>query len=853
MPLLEIATAQASLQNHLGPIRLCKVLSSPFAFYDEKRLLSIGKAFHFPIKVNLRQKSTPQTKAVAPLEPKLAEHEEDWKRSGGNSNIAGADLDASAGVVESPREEWKDLDEKERVRRIKISKANRGLTPWNKGRKHSPETIERIREKTRVALQDPKVKEKLANHGLPHSKATRKKIASGAQMAWKKRREKLMLRESCLFEWQNLIAEASRRGCAGEEELQWDSYGIISEQLRLEWLESVEQRKMNPKPHPNTGVPKPPEQIRKIAQAIAAKWTDPEYRERVAAGLSKYHDIGTAQASLQNRRLCKVLSSPFTFYDEKRLLSTGKTFHFPRKVYFQRKSTLQIKAVATLEPKLVERKEDGKRSGGNPKSGGADLDVSAGVVESRREKWKDLSDRELSRRIKISKANKGITPWNKGRKHSPETIARIREKTRLAMQNPKIKKKLANHGHAQSEETRNKIGIGVRIGWKKRQKKLMLQESCHFEWQNLIAEASRRGCAGEEELQWDSYGIIREQLQLEWLESVEQKKRNPKPHGNRRAPKSPEQRRKIAEAIAAKWADPEYRERVCDGIAKYHGTPVGVEPRKRPNNSTQTRRREGGEERHVDRGTPEDDPIQKMILRRSKEPSFKDPQASSNLRMIKKIRAARAAKEAKKDRTVKKARSLIAKAEKAAKALEVAARRNPNAQASLVETRKLLAEAIQLIESIDTGLDVADKSVERSTVMPPGHVSPNGKEGDIGNGRLERVDFKEASGTSVLASGKDLVGNLTLHEIRNSGQPELLRTTSSRYGFSPITLEHSGSSNQLSQLELNWKAKYEENPQPNGTKLQVVEGEMPPKSVVATKKWVRGRLVDVSGGDTVSL
>lgn len=48
-------------------------------------------------------------------------------------------------------------------------------------------------------------------------------------------------------------------------------------------------------------------------------------------------------------------------------------------------------------------------------------------------------------------------------------------------------------------------------------------------------------------------------------------------------------------------------------------------------------------------------------------------------------------------------RLLIAEAENAVKALEVYATSNPSAQSSLVETRKLIAEAIQSIESIKTG------------------------------------------------------------------------------------------------------------------------------------------------------
>lgn len=107
-----------------------------------------------------------------------------------------------------------------------------------------------------------------------------------------------------------------------------------------------------------------------------------------------------------------------------------------------------------------------------------------------------------------------------------------------------------------SDETRVKIGVGVRMGWQRRRKKLMVQERCCLLWQNLIAEASRKGFFGEDELQWDSYEIMDEQLRKEWLESVEMRKTMPRPKGSRRAPKSPEQRRKISEAISAKWADP---------------------------------------------------------------------------------------------------------------------------------------------------------------------------------------------------------------------------------------------------------------------------------------------------------
>ena len=110
--------------------------------------------------------------------------------------------------------------------------------------------------------------------------------------------------------------------------------------------------------------------------------------------------------------------------------------------------------------------------------------------------------------------------------------------------------------HLCSEETRLKIGAGVRLGWEKRREKLMVQDTCYYDWQNLIAESARKGLQGEEQLQWDSYKILDKELQQQWQQSVEKRKSMPRPKGSKRAPKSAAQKRKISEAIAAKWADP---------------------------------------------------------------------------------------------------------------------------------------------------------------------------------------------------------------------------------------------------------------------------------------------------------
>lgn len=163
MPLLDIATAQASLQNPLGPLRAhshvhCKVFSSPFTFGDDKRLLSLGKCIEFRRKINGFERSKLWIKAIATFEPQSSVHKGDGNRktSRGNEQL-GANSDTLTAQVESLREDSMTLDDREELRRKRISKANKGNTPWNKGRKHSPETLQKIRERTRLAMQDPKV------------------------------------------------------------------------------------------------------------------------------------------------------------------------------------------------------------------------------------------------------------------------------------------------------------------------------------------------------------------------------------------------------------------------------------------------------------------------------------------------------------------------------------------------------------------------------------------------------------------------------------------------------------------------------------------------------------------------
>lgn len=445
-----------------------------------------------------------------------------------------------------------------------------------------------------------------------------------------------------------------------------------------------------------------------------------------------------------------------------------------------------------------------------------------------------LDEREKLRRSRISKANKGNTPWNKGRKHSPETLQKIKERTRLAMQNPKVKMKLTNLGHAQTTETKLKIGAGVRKLWEKRRGMKMVQETCCFEWQNLIAEASRQGFVGQEELQWNSYETLDEQLKQEWLVSLEERKQMGRAPISNRAPKSLEQRRKIAEAIAAKWADPEYRERVCSALAKYHST--GKKPRIRPSYAVQpakkkkpVRKRDSDTSILVKSASKILKPIQP---RQRKSPPYKDPLVNSKLEMIKSIRAQRASVDTRQTQSIQQARLLIAEAEKAAKALEVAAAKSPIAQSSLIETRKLIAEAIQSLESIDTQKmdDCSVASVSLSEVN---------KENESAFEVRHHLQLAQVNGHTTLSSTdykfSEDFGELSLERLVN-GVPELHLTN----GCASL------SSNQQRETEQDEISEDETDHSPTVMGIQSLEDETISRSSTATKKWVRGRLVEVS-------
>lgn len=119
-------------------------------FGNDKELSSSWKSLVIPKRVNwsVQPESSRRgflIRAVATLESKPVLHDGNGDISMGeptefkNSQLGVAPHTPSTSELQlaSSSGDLKELDEKERLRRERISKANKGNTPWNKGRKHS--------------------------------------------------------------------------------------------------------------------------------------------------------------------------------------------------------------------------------------------------------------------------------------------------------------------------------------------------------------------------------------------------------------------------------------------------------------------------------------------------------------------------------------------------------------------------------------------------------------------------------------------------------------------------------------------------------------------------------------------
>eukprot|EP00252_Welwitschia_mirabilis_P016068 TRINITY_DN3554_c0_g1_i1.p1 TRINITY_DN3554_c0_g1~~TRINITY_DN3554_c0_g1_i1.p1 ORF type:complete len:615 (-),score=130.47 TRINITY_DN3554_c0_g1_i1:364-2208(-) len=480
-------------------------------------------------------------------------------------------------------------------------------------------------------------------------------------------------------------------------------------------------------------------------------------------------------------------------------------------------------------------------------------------------------------------------PWNKGKKHSPETIQRISERTKLALQDPRIRQKLTKGKHPQSEESRRRISLSVKKKWAERQKRKMVQETCIFEWKEHIADFARIGIHDDEPLHWNSYEIEKKNLREAWLRS---KKAAKAIWNQRRGPKPLEVRKKLSDVIKAKWEDPEYRERVAAGMRKSRESKQASNrrktPKKKAGSSSQNLR--SADKKLLSKKKL----IDSKVVRRLEEPvkvpqvTYQDPLAKRKLKQIRQIRAQRSAIEVKKREATEEARLLVAEAEKAIKALEAFADEDANVLALLFETKKLLAEAVRVLQSLDASSNTSEvklqapsdakeleahSHLDNSRLLPlqtqesPATYSTNGSflnnirnvylnssykstVEDILNGSLSSEIFSQTQNGDHTRQN----GNIDLPDYLSSLLEPVNRPNEDTDGSFNLVLDDMNGKNDLFHIEtysmINNEHDFSEKMTNAEGMLQRAESSHPMSSASSKggskKAWVRGRLVEVS-------
>ncbi|KAI3946632.1 hypothetical protein MKW92_036374 [Papaver armeniacum] len=166
--------------------------------------------------------------------------------------------------------------------------------------------------------------------------------------------------------------------------------------------------------------------------------------------------------------------------------------------------------------------------------------------EYKRDTFGKHDSQETERRRKIGFANKGRTPWNKGKKHSAETRKKIKQRTKEALSDPKVRKKMSECPRAHSEENKIKISIAQKKMWRKRLQIKRLKDEFYLKWAERIAEAARLGGCDQQELNWDSHEKITEELVLKQLQLTADKAREKEIAKLRRARAAKEREEKMA-------------------------------------------------------------------------------------------------------------------------------------------------------------------------------------------------------------------------------------------------------------------------------------------------------------------
>lgn len=288
-------------------------------------------------------------------------------------------------------------------------------------------------------------------------------------------------------------------------------------------------------------------------------------------------------------------------------------------------------------------------------------------------------------------------------------------------------------------------------------------------------------------------------------------------------------------------------------MAKYYGTPEGAERRaqKKPSREGQTANTPKNKANKPERSAINEfkTRAQEPKLKKRTTTKFKDPLACTKLEMLKSIRAQRAVSESKNEalQVLQRAELLIKEAEKAAKALELAAMKSPVAQASLMETRKLIAEAMQSMETI-----------KNRQVKSQADISSKNQSFVEENAEALTEDLtQDQESINGVASPQLGGGHLNPYKLTTSMLEEIDVDYQLPTNLIGYELHKLGVKGVTEKAELG-KVKYHRDSKPNGAvrltgisspnraKLQNHHEQIPVTAKAVTKKWVRGRLVEVS-------
>ncbi|CAI6011412.1 unnamed protein product, partial [Closterium sp. NIES-65] len=141
----------------------------------------------------------------------------------------------------------------------------------------------KIRERTKQAMSNPEVRERLRDHGHTQSAETRSLIRERMRAAWQRKKQERLAALALLAEWQGELAAAARVGLAGDRELVRCGNGRVvyaDEAYRSNVARGMKSvQRAQPSAHPTSPAPAPAAAPRPARARRAVREGERERRE----------------------------------------------------------------------------------------------------------------------------------------------------------------------------------------------------------------------------------------------------------------------------------------------------------------------------------------------------------------------------------------------------------------------------------------------------------------------------------------------------------------------------------------------------------------------------------------------